>query len=324
MKRIHRISLFVSTLVMLGLSVLLITAPAGAFSIGQIEAGNIYQIANLTQNVGFANPASANACDELEYSAELHNPDYATLNNVEVTVTLPSGAGTTNTSNLTTYAANGSPTTTTASATLNISSSQTVSYENGTTQLLNSTGGVIANLPDGITQGGINIGNLPGSTTVFVNFKAKVSCPPTTYTATESATVSASATANATANCAASDTTSTASATASGSASATVSATETSTISQQDADQKAQNAANSAANTQANQEAQANATANANTAAKAKCTSAPTPAPTKPTPTPPSTLVNTGPSGLIEAFGVTAIISTVASIAFLNRRLRRS
>ena len=311
----------------MGSLLLLIVSPAGAFSIGQIEAGNIYRISNLTQNVGYANPASANACDEVEYSAELHNPDYATLNNVEVTVTLPSVAGTTNTSTLTTYAANGSPTTTTASATLNISSSQTVSYESGTTQLLNSTGGVLANLPDGITQGGINIGSLPGSTTVFVNFKAKVSCPPTTYTATESATVSANASASATANCAAGDTTATASATASGSASATVSATETSTISQQDANQKAQNAANNAANTKANQAAYATAQANATAAAKAKCTGAPVPAPapTKPTtPTPPSQLVNTGPGNLLEAFGVTAIISTVGSMVFLNRRLRRS
>jgi hypothetical protein len=67
--------------------------------------------------------------------------------------------------------------TTTANATVNISSAQTVSYENGTTQLLDAKGNVIENLPDTITGSGVNIGTLVGSATEYVNFKAKVSCP---------------------------------------------------------------------------------------------------------------------------------------------------
>jgi hypothetical protein len=70
-------------------------------------------------------------------------------------------------------------TTTTATATLNISSAQTVSYVNGSAQLLDQKGNLIETLPDGVTaSGGVNIGTLIGSATEYVNFEAKVSCPP--------------------------------------------------------------------------------------------------------------------------------------------------
>lgn len=153
--------------------------PAMADSPGQIAGGPIYQIKNLTQNTAFATTATANACDNLEYAIQLDNPDYGMLNNVEVSVNLPSTVGTSNVSTMTASSSNGSPSTTTASATLNLTSAQSVSYVSGSTKLLNSTGGLIENLPDGITQSGVNIGSLAGSALEYINFEVKVSCPQT-------------------------------------------------------------------------------------------------------------------------------------------------
>ncbi|MGD0284524.1 MAG: PKD domain-containing protein [Candidatus Saccharimonadales bacterium] len=152
-------------------------SPVLADSPGQIQGGNIYRIQNITQKTDFANPATANACDELEYSAQLHNDDYQTLNSVVVTVTLPSTVGTSNVSTLKTQATNGDPSSTTATTTLNLTSAQSVSYVNGTTELLDAKGNLIEKLPDTITSTGVNIGNLAGSTIEYVNFEAKVSCP---------------------------------------------------------------------------------------------------------------------------------------------------
>ena len=149
-----------------------------ADSPGQIEGGNIYRIANLTQKTPFANPQTANACDELEYSVRLHNSGFSSINNIVVSATLPSAASTSNTSNLTATYDNGVVPSTSASATVNISSAQSVSYESGSTQLLDNTGAVIKTLPNGVTTGsGVLVGGLAGSTTEYLNFKAKISCP---------------------------------------------------------------------------------------------------------------------------------------------------
>jgi hypothetical protein len=176
MKSLSKLAALVTGLSVLSLATFSLS-PVFAESPGQIGGGNIYRIENLTQKTTFANPATANACDELEYSAQLHNPDYENLDSITVNVTLPATAGTSNVSTIKTYSADGNPTTTTATTTLNLTSAQSVSYVNGTTELLDSNGNVIKTLPDGITQNGVNIGNLNGSTTEFINFEAKVSCP---------------------------------------------------------------------------------------------------------------------------------------------------
>ncbi len=165
-------------LMVLGVAAFAPMSPVLADSPGQIEGGNIYQIENLTQKTAFANPATANACDEVEYSARLHNSEYGQLNTVTVSVSLPSTAATSNTSTITATSTNGSPLTTTATTTLNLTSSQTVSYVNGSTQLLDTNGNVLETLPDGITGSGVNIGSLAGSATEYINFKANIGCPP--------------------------------------------------------------------------------------------------------------------------------------------------
>jgi hypothetical protein len=149
-----------------------------AVSEGQIDGGNQnYEIKNLTQNVAYANPASANACDLLEYKVRLYNPGPASLYQVNVVTTLPSTIATSNTATLTASSENADPASTNFTTVLNLTSAQGVSYVNGTAQLLDVNNGLIENLPDGITQGGVNIGTLGPSTYEFVQFEAKVSCP---------------------------------------------------------------------------------------------------------------------------------------------------
>jgi hypothetical protein len=161
------------------LATLAMTPNVSADSAGQIDGGQIYQIANLTQNSKYMNPAYASACDEVEYSIQLHNPNYASVNDINVSATLPASASTTNTSDLTITYTGGSASVTTASATLDLTSAQTVTYESGTTVLYAGNGSKIATLPDGITGSGVNVGSLDGSTTEYLNFKAKVNCPVT-------------------------------------------------------------------------------------------------------------------------------------------------
>jgi len=163
--------------------VLAISATAIADSPGQLQGGaNTYLVKNVTQSGSYATTATAGACEELKYSVELHNTEFGKLSNINVTATLPSAAGTSVVSNATATATNsaGTAVNTTGSTTVTLSSSQTVSYEAGSTALYDGSANLIKALPDGITAGGVNAGDLNGSTTEFVTFKVKVNCPPTT------------------------------------------------------------------------------------------------------------------------------------------------
>lgn len=165
-----------------------LAVPAMASSPGQIGGGDIYQIKNLSQNTKYSNTASASTCEELEYSLTLHNPGYGSINNVVAAATLPASASTSNTSNATVTYTDGIGSPVKASATVNLNPALGVSYESGSTRLFDGNGNVVKTLPDGITSGGVNVGSLNGSTTEYVNFKAKTSCkelpppptPPTT------------------------------------------------------------------------------------------------------------------------------------------------
>jgi len=154
-------------------------SPVLADSPGQLEGGPIvYEVKNVTQNGGYANTINANPGDVLEYSIELHNTEYGVLYSVVAKVNLPSTTATSNTSTVIATTQNGGTSGTSGSTTVNLSSAQNISYVNGTTELVNVQGNLIENLPDGITIGGIDVGNLSGSTTEFLNFEAKVNLPP--------------------------------------------------------------------------------------------------------------------------------------------------
>jgi hypothetical protein len=160
---------------------LLATLPAVAANEGQIASGDIYRVRNVTTNGAFGDPINADKCQELQYKIRLHNPGPGIVHSVTVKVNLPAAAATSNVSTATIRAADADPSSVSDTATVNLASAQSISYEGGTTQLLDSNNNPISGLPDGITQGGINIGNVGVSLNEirFVQFKAKTSCPET-------------------------------------------------------------------------------------------------------------------------------------------------
>jgi hypothetical protein len=160
------------------LPVLAVASPVYAGSPGQLAQGsNLYMVKNLTQNGSYAKTISASCNDEVQYSMMLANTGFGALNNVTLSATLPSAGGT---STATATTDLGGTSGTHDSVTVNLGSNQTISYENGSTNLYNDKAGLIKNLSDGVTASGVNIGTINGSTTVFVNFKAKVTCPTPT------------------------------------------------------------------------------------------------------------------------------------------------
>jgi hypothetical protein len=159
--------------------VIAFATPALAASEGQIEGGNIFRIKNITKNVDFTDPANADACDTLMFRVRIHDPGPGFLTDVRVKATLDSNVADSHISTVTVSAINADPDSTSDTATLNLSSSQSISFVSGSTQLLDANGNVIRTLPDGITQGGVGIGNVGVSIAEkrFVQFQVKVSCP---------------------------------------------------------------------------------------------------------------------------------------------------
>lgn len=144
-----------------------------AASPGQLAGGDNYVVKNVTKGGAYANSVSATCNDEVKFSMQLSNTQFGALNNVTLKATLPSTGGT-STATATTDLGGESGTTDTADVTLG--ANQTINYEAGSTVLYDGSGNVIRTLNDGVTAGGVNLGTIEGSTTKFVNFKAKVNC----------------------------------------------------------------------------------------------------------------------------------------------------
>ncbi len=180
MKRILSLAAVVTSIFTVAVGVLgVISNPVFAASPGQLAGGDNYLVKNLTQGGAYANNVSATCKDEVQFSMQLSNTEYGALNNVTFKATLPSGGGT---STATATTSLGGTTGTSDTASVTLGANQTISYEAGSTVLYDGNGGVIQTLGDGVTNGGVNIGTIDGSTTEFVNFKAKVNCetPPVT------------------------------------------------------------------------------------------------------------------------------------------------
>jgi len=155
------------------LPILAVASPALADSPGQLEGGNVYVVKNLTQGGDYATTISTACNEEVQYSVRLHNIAFGGLTNIKVSANLISGT-------MTAVPDQGAQWGTTASVKVNLPTNGSLNVEAGTTNLYNSNGSVIKTLPDGITTSGVNVGDLNGSTTEFVIFKAKVNCPPVT------------------------------------------------------------------------------------------------------------------------------------------------
>ncbi|OVE78499.1 hypothetical protein BVY00_02590 [bacterium G20] len=295
-----------------GLMVVAMTAlspsPVFADSPGQLTGGpNVYLVKNLTQGGSYANSVSAACNEEVQYSTQLHNAAFGGLTNIQVSANLAGGT-------ISAVPAEGASAGTTGNVTVNVASGGTLAYENGTTVLYDVSGNALKTLPDTITSGGVNVGNLSGSTTEFVNFRAIVNCPitPTTFSSTQTATATATASANAT--CPPSQSGDSVTVSADGSATATASAT--SNVSQADADQKAHDAAMQAATPSAQSNAQANA--NAKAQASVKCSSAVVTVVKSP---PTKVLPNTGPGEMVAGlFAGTSVLGTAGHYLVTRRR----
>lgn len=172
MKRLASLIAFLALPVM----ALLPTTSAFADSPGQLSnAATNYEVKNVTTNGSYSQTASA-ACNEtVKYSVLLANSDYGLLKNLTVKADLASG-------NISASATNAANATTSVSGkvTVSLPGGGTLTYIAGSTVRITSDGKTTTNLPDGIVSGGVNAGELNGSTQTFVQFQAKVNCvvPP--------------------------------------------------------------------------------------------------------------------------------------------------
>ena len=169
----------IKALAVVSVSLLALGGSASALGEGQLEGGDIYRVKNVTKNSAFADPGNADKCETVQYKVRFHNPGPGVVTNVNVKVDLPQGPSTQNVSTVTATSASAQPNSRTDTATLNLASSLKVDYMSGSTELLDTNNAVIRSLPDGITTGGINVGDVGVSLNEikFVQFKAKTECP---------------------------------------------------------------------------------------------------------------------------------------------------
>lgn len=154
--------------------VLAFAVPALADSPGQLSNGaNNYKVRNVTQNGAYAQSVAAACNDTVKYSITLSNSDFGLLTNLNVKAALANGA-------ISASATNTAGATTSVSGTATVTLAKgSLSYVPGSTVRITSDGATSTPLADGITTGGVNAGNLNGSTAIFVQFQAKVNCPTT-------------------------------------------------------------------------------------------------------------------------------------------------
>jgi len=152
-----------------------------AVDAGQIEAGDIYRVRNVTNGTDFMDPASATCGNTVQFKVRIHNIGAYPLQSVKVAATLPAAKATTHSSTVTVSASNANAKT--DNAVVNSSEASTLSYIAGSTELLDAHNGKLSTLPDGIVSGGVTLPDPIGVSTEqkrFVQFSAKVNCetPP--------------------------------------------------------------------------------------------------------------------------------------------------
>lgn len=165
-----------------------LASPAFAdVSYGQIESGDIYRVKNVTLNGdgngNFADSITAQCGQTVAFRVRVHNVGPDTINNVMVAATLDNVSSMSHSSKVSLTADNVLDNATiTAAAGLTTDKNTTISYVNGSTELLDQNGNEIKSLADGVTTSGINIGSIGPLTSNAeeVQFEAKLNCetPP--------------------------------------------------------------------------------------------------------------------------------------------------
>jgi LPXTG-motif cell wall-anchored protein len=159
-----------AALVMLPVLSIMFSVTAAAAP-GQLAGGsNLYKVRNVTQNGTYSSSISAVCSDTVKYSVEVSNSQYGALTDVTVKADLASGA-------INVSAKNDASATVTSNGNVTVSTNGgTLQYVAGSTQLYSINGQLIKTLSDGVATGGVNAGDLGGSTREFVQFQAKVNC----------------------------------------------------------------------------------------------------------------------------------------------------
>lgn len=136
--------------------------------------------ANLTQGeTDWHDPVSAKVEDTVNWNVYIHNGvEGVTAHNVRVRVDLPQNQADSHTLDAQITSDDTEPLL--DSASLNLDQPAKIDYITGSTELYNRDGQKVQDLPDGITESGINIGDIQGCWpyAVFVVFKTKISVTP--------------------------------------------------------------------------------------------------------------------------------------------------
>lgn len=155
------------------------------YDYGQLGSGDIYRVRNVSDNqTDFVKVADADLCETVQFKVRIHNGGPKTLTNVNVKASLSSGVKTSHSSTVTVSADNNREgAVATGTAGVNLSQAGSISYVNGSTELLDADGNYMKTLGDAVTGAGVNIGDVAVSLNNkrFVQFKAKISCPEVKY-----------------------------------------------------------------------------------------------------------------------------------------------
>lgn len=152
----------------------LIGASVFADSPGQLSnSPSNYKVRNITKNGEYAQSIAATCGDTVKYSVTLSNSDFGLLKDLTVRANIASGAISASATN-----AADKVTSVSGSAKVNVDKG-TLNYVPGSTVRITSDGASSQPIADGIAANGVNLGNLNGSTAIFVQFQAKVDCPTT-------------------------------------------------------------------------------------------------------------------------------------------------
>jgi hypothetical protein len=153
--------------------VLAFAAPVFADSPGQLSNGPTNYKVRVLPNGTYAQSVSAACNDTVKYSVTLANSDFGKLTDLTVKANLASGAISASAKNV-----NGDTTSVSGSAKVSVPANASLNYVAGSTVRINSDNTVTTPEADGVvTANGVNVGDLNGSTYVFVQFQAKVNCP---------------------------------------------------------------------------------------------------------------------------------------------------
>ena len=167
-----KLTSLVAALVMV--PVLFASAPVYADSPGQLSNGATnYKVRNVTTNGAYGQTITAACNDTVKYSVTVSNSDFGKLTNVTVKANLASGA-------INASATTATSTTTSVSGTATVSTTGTLEYVTGSTVRYEEDATTMTAKADGVTGAGVNVGDLNGSTAIFVQWQAKVKCDTTT------------------------------------------------------------------------------------------------------------------------------------------------